>query len=323
MLQNLGRVFSDLPFQVLYFYNKNFYRSVQKILEDERPDLVYCQLVRSAEYVRHYSGAKVIDYMDAFSYGMGKRIQGSTGIMKWFYKLEQRRMARYEKRIFGDFNGHTIISEQDRLRILPDTNPAVHIVPNGVDTDFFTPVEAGAKLYDICFVGNMGYRPNIDAAEFLCREIVPHLLKVWPELKVLLAGARPHARVRALEGEHVIVSGWMEDIRSAYASSKVFVAPIFTGIGQQNKVLEAMSMEIPCVCTTNVNLPIGSEQGREVFVSDQKDEIIKYIEQLLNDETLRRTVGKQARIFVRNKYSWDKQVGILFDLFSKLVGETQ
>lgn len=317
VFENLFRIFSTKPFQVLYFYNKKFHDAISQIITNENPDIVYCQLVRTAEYVSDYHGKKVLDYMDAFSFGMGKRIAGSSFWMRWFYKVEQKRLEKYEHDIFPNFNAHTIISEQDRNRILAGKNQDIQIIPNGVDTGFFKPFKAGKK-YDICFVGNMGYRPNIDAAEYLCTKILPELNKSMTGLKVLLAGARPHRRVLALQNDFVTVSGWMEDIRYAYVSSKVFVAPIFTGIGQQNKVLEAMSMEMPCICTTMVNLPIGSHHGKEAFVADNVPEFAEHIIRLLQNPEEADVAGTHARQFVIEVYSWEKQMEKLLAVFNQI-----
>lgn len=315
--EGIGRIFSGMPFQVQYFYRKNIHKTIRSIIKDENPDVVYCQLARAAEYARDYDGKKVLDYMDAFSFGMGKRIEGSNFLLKRFYKLEQKRMEHYEKDIFKDFNAHTIISEQDKLRIFREKNNLIQVVPNGVDTEYFAPQHI-EKKYDICFVGNMGYRPNVDAADFLCTRIVPQLVKIKPELKVIIAGVRPHPRIKALQNRSITVSGWMEDIREAYASSAVFVAPIFTGIGQQNKVLEAMSMEMPCVCTTSVNLPIGSLHGEEVLVADDISDFIRHINLLLDNPGEACRLGKNARILVQKEYSWTKQVELLKLIFNTL-----
>ena len=85
------------------------------------------------------------------------------------------------------------------------------------------------------------------------QDILPLLIKKYPSIKILIAGARPTALVQSLASENVTITGWVEDIRVAYASAKIFVAPLFLGSGLQNKILEAMAMSIPCVTTTLVN----------------------------------------------------------------------
>ncbi|MBK7094582.1 MAG: glycosyltransferase [Saprospiraceae bacterium] len=98
-----------------------------------------------------------------------------------------------------------------------------------MDTDFYTPSDTGKK-YELGFVGNMGYRPNVLASQYLAKEVIPQIIRENGKIKMLLAGARPDYRVRVLADDNITVSGWMEDIRDAYNSIRIFVSPIFTGM---------------------------------------------------------------------------------------------
>ena len=311
---NLFRIFKDVPLQVLYFFNHSIRKKIHRLHSQIEPDIIFNQLIRTTEYTRDLKGFKVLDYMDAFSAGMHKRTESCSPLIRWFYRMERDRLIRYEKAIYPFFDRHCIISSQDRDRIALREEDAIEIVPNGVDTDFFAP-SVVPKKYDICFVGNMGYRPNVLAAEYLSRELLPGLLKIKPDIRILLAGARPDPRVKQLAGKHVVVSGWMEDIRRAYDESVIFVAPIFTGIGQQNKVLEAMSMHMPCVCTSTVNNAIGSRAGKEVLIADSRDMFIQQIQILLENNAMAMEIGQKSRKFVEENYGWEKQVKKLKGLF--------
>ncbi|MCF0167145.1 MAG: RagB/SusD family nutrient uptake outer membrane protein, partial [Bacteroidales bacterium] len=48
-----------------------------------------------------------------------------------------------------------------------------------------------------------------------------------------------------IENERIKVSGSVEDIRECYASARLFAAPMVSGSGLQNKLLEAMAMQMP------------------------------------------------------------------------------
>jgi sugar transferase (PEP-CTERM/EpsH1 system associated) len=305
--------FSQRPFQVLYFFNKKIRRKIAELHKGISPDIIYNQLIRTTEYTRGLEGFKVLDYMDAFSTGMHKRIGTSKWPMRWIYQMEEIRLVRYEKSIYPFYNKHFIISEQDRERLLRHIDGKIYIVPNGVDTEFFRPVSK-QKKYDLCFAGNMGYRPNVIASEYICQKILPGLLKNHPTIKIVLAGTRPDVRVKKLAGKHVAVTGWMEDIRDAYNESRLFIAPIFTGIGQQNKILEAMAMELPCVSTSSVNNPIGAVDGISVVVADDKQAFIEKISYLLADDQQAQKIGKEGRALVAGKYSWETQVNTLINL---------
>ena len=67
----------------------------------------------------------------------------------------------------------------------------------------------------------MAYPPNVDAAVFLVKEIMPIVWKKIPTARVLLAGASPANKVQSLQSKLVKVSGWMDDIRDSYSSAMV------------------------------------------------------------------------------------------------------
>ena len=55
---------SELLFQVTWFTDRKAKRQLERIVADTQPDLIYCQLVRCAEYEGPARLPKVLDYMD-------------------------------------------------------------------------------------------------------------------------------------------------------------------------------------------------------------------------------------------------------------------
>ena len=160
------------------------------------------------------------------------------------------------------------------------------------------------KQYDICFVGNLGYYSNVEAVRFLIKTIFPLLKKEKPDIKILLAGARPTAEIQGFTNENITVLGWLDDIRDAYADSRILVAPLMHGIGQQNKILEAMAMGVPVVSTSRVNNAIGATPETEILVADTEGSFAEQILKLLQDIDLQILMSKNGRAFVEQNYSW-------------------
>lgn len=303
-------LFSQKPFQRWYFYQRKAQKVVDRMIRDSYPDHIYCQLIRVADYVKNYhSIPKTLDYMDAFSKGVERRIEHS-GIMKPVFKSEYKRLVRFEHLLFEYFEGKTIISEADRDWIMHPKRKEIKVVPNGIDTSFFQPIDKQAE-YDIVFVGNMSYPPNVEAAKVLVKQILPEIEKIKPGVNVLLAGATPSKQVLSLEKSNITITGWVEDIRTAYADGKVFVAPLNIGTGLQNKLLEAMAMEKACVTTSLVNGSLKAKDGSEVKVCSMNKEFVDVVLNLLNNDTLRQEIGKNARKFVESNYSWSSSVKLL------------
>ena len=306
-------LFNKLPFQTALFTDPCAKKKVDQLIDDIKPDHIYCQLTRAAEYIRKRQEPKTIDYMDAFSKGMDRRAKNESIISKWLYKWEASKQKAYEKMIFNDFDSHTIITEEDRHHIDHPLKNKIKIVRNGVDLDYFKPILKTRKN-DIVFVGNMGYAPNIDASIFLCKEILPLILKEIPDIKILLAGAQPSLAVENLRSESVRVTGWMKDIRKAYAESTIFIAPMRIGTGLQNKLLEAMAMERACITTSIANKALQAPKNA-ILVGNTAEELAKHCILLLTDKTQRKTQAQLGNKFVMETYQWTKTTELLGKLF--------
>lgn len=303
----LSALATGLPIQVSQLYDPAIMTAIEKITQRHNIEHVYCQLPRAAEYARRLRIPKTIDYMDAFGESMEKRASINTGFRKKLFTTEAKRMRKYETKIFIDFDHHTLISEQDKTYMEIPNPDLIHVVPNGIDTDFFSFGLADQPSADLAFIGNMGYPPNEAAAVYIQSKILPLL----NDKTLTITGARPTPVVQQLAAHNVKVVGWVDDIREAYRSAKVFVAPIFSGTGQQNKILESMAIGLPSITTTQVNNAIGAKNGKEILLADNPQEFAEAIEKLLNDDQLYRDIQKNARTFVINNYSWKEHVSKL------------
>ncbi len=309
--------FRGLPFQLGYFYNSKANKKIQKIIKDSKPDFLYGQLVRVAEYLRKYNIPKVLDLQDAFSAGLKRRSQKTSGPFKYILNHEYKRMLSYEQNELGDFDGLSIITDADKKLLPASIQSKTEIVANGVDFDFFSP-KNDIKKFDVVFTGNMGYPPNILAANYLINEIMPLVWKKYPQTKVLLAGSSPHSSVSALASSRVEVSGWLNDIRDAYSESEIFVAPMQIGTGLQNKLLEAMSMSIPCVTSQLANKALKATNDVNILIAkdDSPEEFADAIIKLIENSEIKNRISENASVFVKQNYDWQNAVNSLKNLFN-------
>ncbi len=297
-----------LPLQVSYFFDRTIKRSVQHYIIHLEPDHVICQLIRAAPYVRALPFAKTLDYMDVFSVGMVQMAE-KYPLFSFLFRSEAKRLAAYERTVYKDFDKHTIISLQDRDRLKLAAHDQVLVVPNGVDERFIPPHNKNTPSFDIVFVGNLGYGPNQDAARYLVRQLMPSLQRRGLQPTLLLAGARPGRGVKKLASrDGVEIRGWVDDIRDAYADGRIFVAPMFTGLGLQNKILEAMAMGLPCVTTSMVNNAVGAAAGKEILVADTLEGLAEHVQNLMGNEQLYSEIASAGRAFILAHYQWEDHV---------------
>lgn len=301
----LKALFLGWPLQTGYFYHPGAFRKIQSIISLHHPDFAYFQLARTGPYARDLSIPAVIDFQDTFSAGMRRRRDRASVWFKPFFHFEYDRLRRFEASLLDSCTEATLISLPDRELFPHPQRERIHIIPNGVDFDFFIPDTSIAKQEWVLFIGNMNYPPNVDAARFLAKEIMPRVWNHRPSAHLILAGATPHPSVKALAGEKIRVTGWVNDMRDYYNRAAVFVAPMRMDTGLQNKLLEAMAMHLPCVTSPLANQSLGARPGHEILTGTSAAEFASHIIHLLDDPDFAHSLACNGHSFVKNHYSWE------------------
>lgn len=308
-------LFSATPFQVAYFHRNSIQKQINQLMDQHQPDHVFCQLIRTAAYAEHFNADKTIDYQDVFSAGLLRRMKISPWYLKPLLRAEYKRVLQYEAKVFDLFDKKAIISQPDRDKIPHPRREEIVVIPNGVDTDYFKPRKTD-KTFDIVFTGNMAYPPNVNGAEYLIKQIMP---KVWaqkPGTRVAIAGANPAFSVKALASERVVITGWVDDIRDYYAGSRIFVAPMQIGTGLQNKVLEAMAMQLPCISSPLANRALNASEGKEILIGRNAADYAQHILSLLSDPDQQESLGLNGYKFVIQRYNWKNTTSELSKLIT-------
>jgi glycosyltransferase involved in cell wall biosynthesis len=307
--------FKKWPAQVGYFFDAGIQKKIQASILELKPYVVYGQLARTAFYIKHLPFKRVIDFQDAFSTNYIRIAENSTFLKKLFYHRESKLMKSFEQNMLSWFDASTIISDFDKGQVAKENKHLV-VVSNGVDTHYFssTPKE---KKFDLLFCGNLSYLPNKNAVIFLCEKIAPLLIDKIPTIKINIVGGNSINDFKKYESKNIHFAGWVDDVRTAYNETKLFIAPLFTGAGLQNKLLEAMSMQVPCVASSITNASLKATENKQVLIANNEYEFVEKIIQLLNDEHLQNSFKINARTFVEENYSWDKANRILEDVLLK------
>lgn len=297
---------------------KAYYAFERKV----EPDVLYNQMVRTMPFVARSKYPKVMDFQDALSMNVERRMEHTHFPWHYILHFEFKMLRSTEYNAFKIFDALTIISDADSDAIPHTRNGDIYITPNGVDFDHFSPMEC-EKQYEVLFCGNMHYEPNVRAARFLAEKVMPIVWQRMPEARLLLAGADPKKQVKELAGNRVTVSGYVKDIRECYAGAKILVAPMLTGSGLQNKLLEAMSMRIPCVTTSIANDSLHAEVGKEVLIGNTAESFAEHIVALLNDKPRRDALAQNGYDFVHRNFSWERAGEQLEEILKKVCTKRQ
>ncbi len=112
----------------------------------------------------------------------------------WLYS---RMMRHWEPYYAERFARCMTVSESDR-QLLLSCNPLLKIdtVPNGIDTKQYQPLPYSNSKPSLIFVGNMGYRPNIDAMLYFCHDVYPSIKIALPDLELWITGLHPPLEIQ-------------------------------------------------------------------------------------------------------------------------------
>lgn len=308
ILSLAASLWKSTPLQVAFFYSPKTKRSILKIIEKLQPDFIHCHLIRTTEYVKHLTDIPVsLDYMDAFSAGMLKRAHIETNpFKKRLFHYEYKKLLQYEQLALDFADKHFIISDQDKELIPNPQGKPIHVIPNGVDFEKFFPRNT-PKQYDLLFMGNMSYPPNIVAVRYLIKAIMPLVWNERPSTNLLIAGIGMPNEIKNYANERVTVQEHFADISDAIACAEIMLAPMLISIGLQNKIIQAMAMKVPCIVSPLSNNPIGAVHNEMIIEADSATEFTHSIISLITNDTLRETLAQNAYDFVRRTFSWQQQ----------------
>lgn len=232
-------------------------------------------------------------------------------------RRQELRMARMTPYV-------SFVSDRDRKALLgPNTN--AQILPQGVDCEYWRRNCEHRQSDLIVFTGALDYSPNDDAARFLLQRVLPLVRETIPNVQTMIVGRDPLPSLHRIANQYrdVLVTGSVPDVRPYLERASVYVAPLRFASGVQNKVLEAMAMELPVVTTPVVaDALFWDGICAPVIVGLNAQEIARRIIDLLADPAKRSTLGKRGRDFVLNHCSWKRSAEKLEEICQAAVTTT-
>ncbi len=245
-------------------------------------------------------------------------------------------LNRFRKNHANDITGYVSISSLIRENLMkagiePDR---IHSIPNGVNTDVFSPVNEEKKKqireqlklpdrFTIIFTGAFGERKNplliAKAFQHFGNRDDIQLLLIGPDLDGGEQRADIQDLIRANKMGNIFVKDFVDDIAPCYQASDLFVLPS-TEEGFSNSMLEAQSCGLPAIVTRiSGSEDLIDEKENGTFIEVDELSIYEAMKEYFFNEEKHRKHSAGARKKILEKYSSQKVLNQYLDLFARVV----
>jgi glycosyltransferase involved in cell wall biosynthesis len=222
-------------------------------------------------------------------------LKGIDDPVKW---SEWREARDIELKVVRSVDVAMTVTDVER-RVLEEAGmDNVFVMPNVHDS--FPRVASYEQTAGLIFIGGYVHGPNVDAAIWLCEEIMPIVWRTHPAIRVTLIGSNVPDEVRRLASNRVQVAGFIPDVTPYFERARLMVAPLRYGAGLKGKVGHAFAYGLPTITTT-----IGAEgfdlvAGRDAMIADDAEGFAAAIIRAYDDPALWETLSENgARIVKR------------------------
>ena len=301
------------PFLVREFSTPEMHRAVDETLKAKKIRVLQCEYLQMAQF-RREGVFSILTAHEVMSKNTREAFEGEIDPLeklRLFYRWMQT--LNYETAQVRKFDRVITMTTPDAEYLRSYALEAnIRAIPIGIDPEEFCPRDSGDGPPSVLFVGNFLHSPNVEAANFLVRELAPRL----KDIKFLIVGSPVPENLPT--AENVELAGHVPDTRALYqGSNTIVVAPMFSGSGQRVKLLEAFSMCCPVVTTSVGAAGFPIEDGAQVFLAETAIDFERAVRRLVADTEVRKRMGQNARTMIRDRFTWTRIGGEFLDVVSE------
>jgi len=327
------------PLQVAYARSIRFVQAVQHFCSEHALDIVHVEHLRGIasmeQIARKYP--LVWDAVDCISLLCKQTIVSGPSLpVRAVALLEHKRTQRYEARMVQQLQHIVVTSERDRQAMIAlrrmqshdlmssdeELGKKIYVLPNGVDVEYFRPMQQQRRPLNLVFSGKMSYHANVATALYLHSQIMPLIWRHRPEATLTIVGSKPPKALQRLASDpRIEVTGYVDDMRPYVGRAEVMLSPMVYSVGIQNKVLEAMALGTPVVVAKQAASALGAHDGRDLLVAESAQEFAAATLRLMDDAQLRETLSNGGRAYVEQQHDWHVLADRLLDIYQHAIAQ--
>jgi glycosyltransferase involved in cell wall biosynthesis len=313
------------PYYYYAFYSRRMARALRDTLERRAFDVVQVEFSQMAYHDLPPGPLRILDAHNV-EHLLLDRVgrQESQPVRRFYAELQARKFRPDEIRACRRMDGVLTTSGADRAVLAGEgVDTPIHVAPNGVDVEYFTPPDVPTPMPRLLFTGAINYAPNTDAVLCFCTDILPRIRAVVPEATFAVVGRKPPERVRRLASPSVMVTGTVPDVRPFMRDAAVFVVPLRSGSGTRLKILEALASGCAVVSSSVGCEGLDVTDGQDILVADTPGAFADAVVRCLRDPDLRARLGARGRALVERWYRWETIGQAVSGVYAELLDARQ
>ena len=214
---------------------------------------------------------------------------------------EAKRLRRYEVESLNQMDGVIVLSEHDRDLLRRDgVWKPMHIFRRPMSVSI-PPLPHWEHTEPIVISLGRLEETRTHGTLWCLREVWPRVRQAVPEARWHIIGADPPASIRHYHGrEGVVVEGFVDDLTPFLQRARACIIPLFIGGGIRIKILDMLSVGMPCVSTT-----VGAQglENEGVWIADTPEGFAEGIIELLGNRERWERMQAAGQAFIREHYA--------------------
>ena len=312
-------------YNIVRFDSEAFHQKLKELLQSETFDFILFEGLFLSPYlqtVRTFSKAKCILRAHNVEWLIWKRLAKATKnpLKKTYLYFLSDRLKHYENIAINKFDAIIAISQPDKNLFLKDgCNIPIEVAPTGMNTAKYKNIEQmDADSLSLFHLGSMDWLPNIEAVDWLLKDIWPLIQQKSNKVHLFLAGKNMNPKYFSIKSKNLIVAGEIKDALKFMENKQIMVVPLLSGGGIRIKILEGLAAGKVIVSTTTGAEGINYTDKKNILIADTPEDFAKVILSLLDNPVLLNTIAIEAQTLATTQYD-NNQIGKnLIDFLKKV-----
>ncbi|MEK7071287.1 MAG: glycosyltransferase family 4 protein [Patescibacteria group bacterium] len=318
----LKSIFSFYPFLVVRNYSSEASNTLKRLLKENTFDVIHTETFYVMPHVPK-TKTPIFLVEQTIEFKVYQHFVNSLPfIFRIFLYPDIMKLKYWERFFWKKATMVATVSDQDKKIVNSmDHSMMPVVIPNGAGEEMIleTLEKKDLRHVNLLFQGNFFWLQNVEAANYLIKNIYPKIKAKFPRITLTIAGQNAK---KIQNGNDIIIKDIAHDdtesVKKAYREATLFIAPIFGPGGTRLKILAAMACGLPVVSTKIGVEGLDLKDKENVLIADAPDEFVSKIETILSDPARYNELRKSAYQLIQKKYNWKQIAQSLETAYSKI-----